>query len=220
MGAHKSKRISQDLGAQLRALAQEILGHEGAPEELKALRDKSRALYEALIVASHQASSEKEEVTPIFELSTEKIKDLVAKMAPETQQMDQLLEQLTEGSAAEQEAMSHYQQTVEFEPIAQTERPNTGGEGLAAKSEKPKSLNDQLGRLSIGLNDRAAFIKHLFLGDSSAFEAVLTQIDLCESTSQVHRFLEESIMSKYNNWEGKKAIADRFIHLIEQRFKS
>ena len=220
MGAHKSKRISQDLGAQLRALAQEILGHEGAPEELKALRDKSRALYEALVVASHQASSEKEEVTPIFEPSTEKIKDLVAQMAPETQQMDQLLEQLTEGSAAEQEAMSHYQQTVEFEPIAQTERPNTGGEGLTAKSEKPKSLNDQLGRLSIGLNDRAAFIKYLFLGDSSAFEAVLTQIDLCESTSQAHRFLEESIMSKYNNWEGKEAIAERFIHLIEQRFKS
>lgn len=220
MGAHKSKRINQDLGAQLRALAQEILGHEGAPEELKALRDKSRALYEALIVAAHQASSEEEEVTPIFEPSTEKIKDLVAQMVPETQQMDQLLEQLTEGSAAEQEAMSHYQQTVEFEPIAQTERPNTGGEGLVAKSEKPKSLNDQLGRLSIGLNDRAAFIKHLFLGDSSAFEAVLTQIDLCESTSQAHRFLEESIMSKYNNWEGKEAIADRFIHLIEQRFKS
>jgi len=220
VGAHKSKRISQDLGAQLRALAQEILGHEGAPEELKALRDKSRALYEALVVASHQASSEKEEVTPIFEPSTEKIKDLVAQLAPETQQMDQLLEQLTEGSAAEQEAMSHYQQTVEFEPIAQTERPNTGGEGLAAKSEKPKSLNDQLGRLSIGLNDRAAFIKHLFLGDSSAFEAVLTQIDLCENTTQAQRFLEETVMSKYNNWEGKEAIAERFIHLIEQRFKS
>ena len=220
MGAHKSKRISQDLGAKLRALAEEILGHEGGLEELKALRDKSRALYEALVVASHQASSEKEEGTPIFEPSTEKIKDIVAQMAPETQQMDQLLEQLTEGSAAEQEAMSHYQQTVEFEPIAQTERPNTSGEGLAAKSEKPKSLNDQLGRLSIGLNDRAAFIKHLFLGDSSAFEAVLTQIDLCESTTQAHRFLEESIMSKYNNWEGKEAIAERFIHLIEQRFKS
>ena len=219
MGAHKSKRISQDLGAQLRALAQEILGHEPPPEELKALRDKSRALYEALVVASHQASSEKEEITPIFEPSTEKIKDLVAQMAPETQQMDQLLEQLTEGSAAEQEAMSHYQQTVEFEPIAQSERSNTGGEGLAAMSEKPKSLNDQLGRLSIGLNDRAAFIKHLFLGDSGAFEAVLTQIDLCESMTQAHRFLEETVMSKYNNWEGKEAIADRFIRLIEQRFK-
>ena len=219
MGAHKSKRISQDLGNQLRVLAQEILGHDGAPEELKALRDRSRALYEALVVASHQASSEKEEVAPIFEPSTEKIKDIVAQMAPETQQMDKLLEQLTEGCAAEQEDMSHYRQTVEFEPISQTERPKAANEGLAAKSEKPKSRNDQLGRLSIGLNDRAAFIKHLFFGDSSAFEAVLTQIDLCESMTQAQRFLEETVMSKYNNWEGKEAIADRFIHLIEQRFK-
>lgn len=219
MGAHKSKRMSQDLRNKLRALAEEILGHEGALEELKTLRDKSRALYEALVVACHQASSEKEEVAPIFEPPTEKIKDIVAQMAPETQQMDQLLEQLTEGNPAEQEAMSHYQRTVEFEPISQSEHSNKAVEGLAAKSEKPKSLNDQLGRLSIGLNDRAAFIKHLFLGDSVAFEEVLTQIDMCESTTKARRFLEETVISKYNNWDGKEAIADRFIHLIEQRFK-
>ena len=196
--------------------------------------------------------------TPIFEPSTEKIKDIVAQMPPETQQIDELLQGMTDGSPEAQEVLAHYQEEIEFEPVnpgletdlnveaptataseSTEEEPDfesapdsehssdsepaaaiepTGG--LNAAIQKPKSINDQWGRLSVGLNDRTAFVQHLFLGDVEGFNRVISQINTFETLKEVSDFLENQVKPEYNNWETKEAVVERLMRLIQQRFNA
>ena len=207
--------------------------------------------------------------TPIFEPSTEKIKDIVAQMPPETQQVDELLQGMTDGSPEAQEALAHYQEEIEFEPVepgleidlqakapSAMESESTGGApdeasetqapapeltaksetksstnsetaaaieptgGLNATIQKPKSINDQWGRLSVGLNDRTAFVQHLFLGDIEGFNRVISQINTFETLEEVSDFLENQVKPEYNNWETKEAVVERLMRLIQQRFNA
>ena len=187
---------------------------------------------------------------PIFEPSTEKIKDIVAQMPPETQQVDDLFESITDGSQEAQEVLSHYQEEIEFEPVLpeneaeetiQTESNQTDdthfeeeihSEASTAEHKaetlgdlnstlpKPKSVNDRWGRLSVGLNDRTAFVQHLFLGDVEGFNRVLSQINTFETLDEVNDFLRDQVKPEYNNWEGKEAVADRLMRLVQQRFNA
>ena len=169
---------------------------------------------------------------PIFEPSTEKIKDIVAQMPPETQQVDALFEGITDGSQEAQEVLSHYQEEIEFEPVtsapadefhsgASIPAPQTETMGdLNSKTPKPKSVNDQWGRLAVGLNDRTAFVQHLFLGDVEGFNRVLSQINTFETLDEVNDFLRDQVKPEYNNWDGKEAVADRLMRLVQQRFNA
>lgn len=244
---------------------------------LDSLKEHTRSLYEALVVMRHELTkaqdsatdSMSEDDTPIFEPSTEKIKDIVAQMPPETQQVDELLQGMTDGSPEAHEALAHYQEDIEFEPLdpgletdfqaeapsamesesaagasddeSATEAPepelmeksdtksSTNSEtaaavepsgGLNATIQKPRSVNDQWGRLSVGLNDRTAFVQHLFLGDVEGFNRVISQINTFETLEEVSDFLENQVKPEYNNWATKEAVADRFMRLVQQRFNA
>ena len=77
------------------------------------LKEHTRLLYEALVVMRHElADFNQTNQAPIFEPSTEKIKDIVAQMPPETQQVDDLFEHITDGSQEAQEVLSHYQEEI------------------------------------------------------------------------------------------------------------
>jgi hypothetical protein len=188
------------------------------------LKDYTRVLYEALVVArheltaaqvlSHESRSAAEE-PPIFEPSTEKIKDIVAQMTPEPEQVDNLLERITDGSQEAQEALSHYQEDIEFEPVSKSPPSD-----LNSKTEKPKSVNDQWGQVSVGLNDRTAFVQHLFQGDVEGFNRVLSQINTFESFDEAQDFLTNQVQPEYRDWEGKEAVAERLMRLIQQRFNA
>ena len=188
------------------------------------LKDHTRVLYEALVVArheltatqalSHESRSAAEE-SPIFEPSTEKIKDIVAQMTPESEQVDNLLKRMTDGSQEAQEALSHYQQDIEFEPVSKPPPSD-----LNSKTEKPKSVNDQWSQVSVGLNDRTAFVQHLFLGDVEGFNRVLSQINTFESFDEAQDFLTNQVQPEYGDWEGKEAVAERLMRLIQQRFNA
>lgn len=187
------------------------------------LKEHTRVLYDALVVARHELAAAKDlshesrnatEEAPIFEPSTEKIKDIVAQMAPESEQVDNLLESMTDGSQEAQEALAHYQQDIEFEPV----KPPSSD--LNSKTEKPKSVNDQWSQVSIGLNDRTAFVQHLFLGDVEGFNRVLSQINTFDSFEEAKDFLTNQVQPEYNDWEEKEAVAERLIRLIQQRFNA
>ena len=85
---------------------------------------------------------------------------------------------------------------------------------------KPKSLNDKLkaGSLQIGLNDKIAFIKHLFDGKSEDYDRVISQINTTSSIEDAKNLIQSIIKPDYNNWEGKEEFEDRFMELIEGKF--
>lgn len=211
----------------------------------------------------------------ITEPNTEKIKDIVASMAPETQKVDEVLEDILPQKEEEKKdefrnlGGIHYDDLPQFErpsekkeekneneivhEITSTEEPqfeekevkndiekakdedllteeqqNLFGimpeferkEDFNSKhSDKKKSLNDRLKKgIQIGLNDRLSYIKHLFDGDASDYNRVLSQLNTIESYPEAERFINEVIKPDYNHWENKEVYENRFLQAIENKY--
>jgi hypothetical protein len=90
---------------------------------------------------------------------------------------------------------------------------------LAAQA-RGKSLNDTLTakQLSIGLNDRLAFVKHLFNDSTEDFNRILSQINTLESLEKTREFIENMVKPEYQQWKGKEEYEARFMALIERRY--
>jgi hypothetical protein len=190
-----------------------------------------------------QSSHQDELVEPLME----KIKDLVAQMPAESHQVDELLEEVLPKKQytknALEEFASNYQETPTFERKNMDEPKNTvtfevknpskGGEipeaseklvadlGISKKpnDEKPKSLNDTINNgLSIGLNDRLAFIKHLFNGNAEDYTRVLSQINTMQNFEEASQFITGTVKPDYNQWLDKDEFKERFMTLVEKRF--
>lgn len=90
----------------------------------------------------------------------------------------------------------------------------------AEKTEsKTVSLNDKLAKgINIDLNDRLAFIKHLFGNSSEDYNRVLSQLITFVTFYETRDFVQEMVKPDYNNWEGKQDYEDRFMDIIEKKF--
>ncbi len=90
----------------------------------------------------------------------------------------------------------------------------------SSKQERSQSLNDKLTNkeIVIGLNDRLAFVKHLFNDSTEEFNRVLSQLNTIESEDRSVAFIENMVKPEYNHWKGKDEYASRFMVLINRRF--
>ena len=92
---------------------------------------------------------------------------------------------------------------------------------LNPKDIEPKavSLNDKLAKgISIDLNDRIAFVKHLFGNSDEDYNRVLNQLITYDNFEEAHNFIEDMVKPDYNSWEGKEDYSQRFIEIIEKKF--
>jgi hypothetical protein len=89
-----------------------------------------------------------------------------------------------------------------------------------SKDSKGRSLNDSHSakEMVVGLNDRLAFVKHLFNDSTEEFNRVLSQLNTIESQDRSTAFIENMVKPEYNNWKGKEEYATRFMALVERRF--
>lgn len=137
------------------------------------------------------------------EPATEKMIDIVAQMPQETQQVDQLFETIiapTETAKNDMDAVTPTQEDIDEVP-------------------KPGSLNDRLKKgITIGLNDRIAFVKHLFNGSTEDFNRVISQLNTLHSELEALEFLNNMVKPEYNNWAGKEAYEERLISFIEGKY--
>ena len=86
-------------------------------------------------------------------------------------------------------------------------------------SVKPKSLNDRLNKeIQIGLNDRLAFVKHLFDNSSDDFNRVVSQLNTIDTEERSLAFIENMVKPEYNHWAGKEEYENRFRAIIERKF--
>jgi hypothetical protein len=91
----------------------------------------------------------------------------------------------------------------------------------SAEKTEPKivSLNDKLAKgINIDLNDRLAFIKHLFGNSSEDYNRVLSQLITFDTFYETRDFVQEMVKPDYNNWEGKQDYEERFMDIIEKKF--
>jgi len=85
---------------------------------------------------------------------------------------------------------------------------------------KPKSLNDKLSSkaIKVDLNDRLAFVKHLFDGKTEDYDRVLSQLRTIDTQERSISFINNMVKPDHNNWEGKEEYEERFMALIEKKF--
>jgi hypothetical protein len=83
-----------------------------------------------------------------------------------------------------------------------------------------KSLNDTLTakEISVGLNDRLAFVKHLFNDSTEDFNRILSQLNSMDSHENSIAFISKMVKPEYQNWKGKEEYETRFLTMIERRF--
>ncbi|MBT8306661.1 MAG: hypothetical protein KJN85_06965 [Maribacter sp.] len=96
--------------------------------------------------------------------------------------------------------------------------PQSGSKGN--KGDKVKSLNDKLAEkeLKIDLNNRLAFVKHLFNESTEDYNRVLSQLNTIDTEERSIAFIKNMVKPDYNNWEGKEEYEERLLSLIERKF--
>jgi len=152
----------------------------------------------------------------------EKIKDIVAQMPSEAQKVDELLKEIFPKKETKKNELEEFASTYQEMPVFERKQPEeeqSFPESNSLSSEKPKSLNDKLKQgINIGLNDRIAFIKHLFESKEDDYSRVLSQINSMASYQEAINFIKENVMPDYNNWTDKDEYAERFMSIVEKRF--
>jgi hypothetical protein len=92
---------------------------------------------------------------------------------------------------------------------------------VSPKDIEPKTaaiIDIQAKAINIGLNDRIAFVKHLFGNSNEDYNRVLNQLITFVSFEEAQNFIEDMVKPDYNNWEGKEDYSERFIQIIEKKF--
>lgn len=175
----------------------------------------------------------REDGEAITEPNTEKIKDIVAHMPAENEYANDLFNQMSPPQPApspEPESMP----PAEPKQPKQPEKPKDDFRSIGVdydnlpdfeplnnkqKGQKPRSLNDRLNKgINIGLNERLSFIKHLFGGDASDYNRVLSQLNTFSSQEEAEKFIQLVVKPDYNKWEGKEEQEARFMQKIENKF--
>ena len=83
-----------------------------------------------------------------------------------------------------------------------------------------KSLNDKVNanEIKVDLNNRLAFVKHLFAGNTEDYNRVLSQLKTIDTHERSVSFITNMVKPDHNNWVGKEEYEERFMDLIERRF--
>jgi hypothetical protein len=139
------------------------------------------------------------EVAPMMET----IKNMVTEM-PEPEAYEKLFET--------------FEETPSFEPKKKENSVKQSKQEVETIPEI-KNINDRFNKtLRIDLNDRLAFIKNLFEGDTASYEKVLSQIVTFESWEEVFNFIDVQVKTEYDNWNKNEEIADRFLAILQKNF--
>lgn len=86
--------------------------------------------------------------------------------------------------------------------------------------ETPKSTVEKVTKgITIGLNDRVGFVNHLFGGSNEDFNRVLSQLNTFDTFQDAKNFIEDLVKPDYNEWNGKEDYAERFLEVVENKFK-
>jgi hypothetical protein len=169
---------------------------------------------------------------PVFELGEVEVQDITEEeiqAKPEEVQisfMDLLGGDYTETLFVKVDQSEEKANPLDFDLPAVTDFKEEEKELLAKIELNPKdiepktvSLNDKLSKgINIDLNDRIAFVKHLFANSDEDYNRVLNQLITYDSFEEAQNFIEDMVKPDYNSWEGKEDYSQRFIQIIEKKF--
>ena len=157
-----------------------------------------------------------------FESKTEEPKDADAKITPAQISFDDLLgESYTDPVFVKPEDLQQEKETMkptEKSEVISISR-NFNDTANVISINKSETLNDRASKgIIIGLNDRIAFMNHLFNNSSEDYNRVLSQLMTLDTMGEATNFIDTMVKPDYNNWVGKEDYEERFMEIIEKKF--
>ncbi|WP_417366717.1 hypothetical protein [Flavobacterium beibuense] len=147
--------------------------------------------------------------------------------APVQEEVKEEVKEEPKEGPKQEEPLFDYSNQPAFEPVKN--EPVEEVKKEEPKKEEPawtstvstgsRSLNDKFSKtITLGLNDRIAFEKHLFGGSADDLNRVVSQLNTINTFGEAKSFINDLIKPDYNNWEGKEEYEERFFQLVEKRF--
>ena len=210
---------------QLQQLAKEILEME-EPFDYQKIYDTTLLLFERLILIKNAKGFNKDfwedlennfdqavdfiKVQPESETTRENFNDR-EELPPIMDTIKEIVKEIPETKPSVDDLLQENSKPLSFER-KQEAPPND--------KEKYKNLNDKFSKgLQIDLNDRLAFIKHLFDQNTQEYQRAISQIVTLQSWEHAQKFILEMIKPDYNQWEGKEQYETRFLKIVENNFQ-
>jgi len=211
----KRNELINILKAELTLLSQEILQNIHQ-KDTGDLYKSIRKLYEKM-AAIHVLDKKIDNPDELIELvSPNKEKTLDNK--PDLEEKSSIIEEDKDDNPVEKPEETGiirdnpYQQDIKFVPkqkeTVETDRVSTP----VSRSSAPVK------KMSIGLNDRIAFIKNLFEGDEQVYTQVIDNLNAFDDYESALKYIYTKVKPRYNNWEGKDEYEFRLIQLLELKF--
>jgi len=210
---------------QLKQLAKEIIEME-EPYDYQKVYDATLRLFERLILVKNTEGFKKDswedleanfdqaidfiKVKPESETSKEFFNDQ-RELPPIMDTIKEIVKEIPEAKPSVSDLFQENSKEMSFERKE---------EDSVVEKEHHRNLNDRFSRgLQVDLNDRLAFIKHLFDDSSNDYQRAISQIATLQTWEHAQKFILEMIKPDYNDWEGKEEYEVRFLKIVENNFQ-
>ena len=223
--------MTEKIKSALLKWAEKVINHQGQWDEEKT-HQAIQNLYELSIIQKmlleqesldknlwEKQQSQLSEVLKSFSGNPEKeiVKGEEFEVAPMMETIKNMVTEMPEPEAYEK-LFETFEETPSFEPKKKENSIKQSKQEVETIPEI-KNINDRFNKtLRIDLNDRLAFIKNLFEGDTASYEKVLSQIVTFESWEEVFNFIDVQVKTEYDNWNKNEEIADRFLAILQKNF--
>ena len=192
---------------ELKKIAQEIIATKGSVDFEK-IYYQTLSLFEKLVVLKN-AEVAKKETWKDMESNYNKAIDFIELKKEPVKVLGQNREEILPLMETIKEIVAEFPKV----DLKQTETQEL------QKHPPIKNLNDHFSKgLQIDLNDRLAFIKHLFETNIQEYQRVVSQIVTFSNWEEAQNFVVQIVKPDYNNWEGKERYEARFLKIIENNF--
>jgi hypothetical protein len=199
-------------------LAEEVQEEEGTLEVVAEVVDEEKETLD--VVAEEEIEESKDlDFLPAFELDEEEEEEAPSKSEEaQISFMDLLGSDYSEPMFVKVESSDKTisETSFKFDKNGVVASVDVKTKNIDAKSV---SLNDKFAKgINIGLNDRIAFVKHLFGNSDEDYNRVMNQLITYDNFEEAQNFIDDMVKPDYNSWEGKEEYSQRFIEIIEKKF--
>lgn len=187
-----------------------LLQHQQSLPQQSELGKKQQALFDSLATASIVKEADIPTATDDTHEEVPKLMDTIKNMVtemPESQEVNALFTQIEEPNFVRKES-----DKTQAKPEKTTS---------TADEKTTPNLNERFNTgLKVDLNDRLAFIQHLFNNSPNEYQRAMNQLTTFDSMEQAEAFIQELIKPDYQGWEGKEEYEDRFSRVLNQYFET